>query len=54
MGDTILGYVRAHDESKAKQQYEQTIALSEKLLALLEKIVATIDSMTAKQIRIFK
>lgn len=54
MGDTILGYVRAHDESKAKQQYEQTIALSEKLLALLEKIVGTIDSMTAKQIRIFK
>lgn len=54
MGDTILVSVKANDEYKAKQQYEQTIAVSKKLLALLEKIEATIDSLTAKQIRIFE
>lgn len=54
MGDTILVSVKANDEYKAKQQYEQTIAVSKRLLALLEKIEVTIDSLTANQIRIFE
>lgn len=54
MGNTILESVRANDESKAKQQYEQTIALSKKLLALLEKVIVTIDSMNERQIKIFE
>lgn len=54
MGDIILDFVKANDETKAKQQYANAITLSEKLLALLEKIVATINSLTEKQIRIFE